>query len=175
METVPGPVRTPEEEITRLVETYQLSLLRLCYAYLHDQTLAEDAVQETFLKAYRGLSQFRGDASEKAWLSSIAVNCCRDLCRTGWFRHTDRYITPDMLPEPSEQPTLYDNSLTVEVMRLPLRLREAVLLYYFEDMTTYEIADTLHVSQQAVSSRLNRARKLLRKALGDAFEGGERE
>ena len=80
-----------------------------------------------------------------------------------------------MLPEPSEQPTLYDNSLTVEVMRLPLRLREAVLLYYFEDMTTYEIADTLRVSQQAVSSRLNRARKLLRKALGDAFEGGERE
>ena len=45
METVKGPCRTPEEEITRLVEEHQLALLRLCYAYLHDLALAEDAVQ----------------------------------------------------------------------------------------------------------------------------------
>ena len=47
MNTVKDPNRTPEEEISRLAEKYQLSLLRLCFAYLHDRTLAEDAVQET--------------------------------------------------------------------------------------------------------------------------------
>ena len=61
METVKGPCRSAEEEITRLVEEHQLALLRLCFAYLHDRALAEDAVQETFLKAYRKLDQFRGN------------------------------------------------------------------------------------------------------------------
>ena len=70
METVKGPCRSADEEITRLVEEHQLALLRLCFAYLHDQALAEDAVQETFLKAYRRLDQFRGNANVKTWLSS---------------------------------------------------------------------------------------------------------
>ena len=74
METVKGPCRSPEEEITRLVEEHQLALLRLCFAYLHDRALAEDAVQETFLKAYRKLDQFRGNAGMKTWLSAIAIN-----------------------------------------------------------------------------------------------------
>ena len=173
MQTVKGPDRTPEEEITRMVKEHQLALLRLCFTYLHDQELAKDAVQETFLKAYRRLPAFRHEASEKTWLSRIAINCCRDIRRSGWFRHTDRFVTPDMLPEPAVQPTDEDNALTMEVMRLPQRLREAVLLYYFENMTTPEIAETLQISQQAVSDRLVRARRRLRQALGKAFEGDE--
>ena len=72
-----------EAEITRLVEEHQLALLRLCFAYLHDEKLAEDAVQETFLKAYRKLNQFEGRANIKTWLSAIAINCCRDMSRSG--------------------------------------------------------------------------------------------
>ena len=144
METVKGPCRSAEEEITYLVETHQLALLRLCFAYLHDQALAEDAVQETFLKAYRKLGQFQGNSNVKTWLSAIAINCCRD------------------------------DSVSVEVMNLPIRLREVVLLYYFEDMNTNEIAETLRISQQAVSNRLMRARKKLRKALS-SDERSERD
>lgn len=167
------PSRTPEEKITRLVEIYQLPLLRLCFAYLHDRHLAEDAVQETFLKAYRGMDAFRGEASEKTWLSRIAVNQCRDLKKSGWFRHTDRRVTLDMLPQPADRPSEKDDALTLAVMALPVRLRETVLLYYFQDMTTVEIAQTLRVSQQAVSSRLMRARKRLRAALeGKGEEDG---
>ena len=166
--------RMPEEELTRLVEAHQLALLRLCYAYLHDRALAEDAVQETFLKAYRGSGQFRGDASPKTWLSRIAINTCRDMRRSGWFRHMDRRVTPEMLPEPASQPSRLDDAVTVEVMRLPVRLRECVLLYFFEDMSTVEIAQTLHISQQAVSGRLNRAKAKLRRALADREETGER-
>mgnify|MGYP002540793416 FL=1 len=51
------------------------------------------------------------------------------------------------------------------MMRLPIRLREAVLLYYFEDMNTQEISKTLHITQQAVSKRLIRARALLRETI----------
>ena len=170
METVKGPCRSAEEEITYLVETHQLALLRLCFAYLHDQTLAEDAVQETFLKAYRKLDQFQGNSNVKTWLSSIAINCCRDMRRGSWFQHIDCSVSIDTLPPRAEESNPEDDSVSVEVMNLPIRLREVVLLYYFEDMNTNEIAETLRISQQAVSSRLMRARKKLRKAL--STEGG---
>ena len=165
METVKGPCRSAEEEITDLVETHQLALLRLCFAYLHDQALAEDAVQETFLKAYRKLGQFQGNSNVKTWLSAIAINCCRDMSCGSWFRHIDRSVSIDTLPLRTEESNPEDDSVSVEVMNLPIRLREVVLLYYFEDMNTNEIAETLRISQQAVSSRLMRARKKLRKAL----------
>ena len=172
METVKGPCRSAEEEITRLVETHQLALLRLCFAYLHDRSLAEDAVQETFLKAYRKLDQFQGKANVKTWLSAIAINSCRDMSRGSWFRHIDRSISIDQLPMRLEQANPEDDAVSVEVMNLPIRLREVVLLYYFEDMNTNEIAETLRISQQAVSSRLMRARAKLRKALGNEERGG---
>ncbi len=173
METVMGPNRPAEEEITLLVEAHQLALLRLCYAYLHDRALAEDAVQETFLKAYRKLDQFQGNANIRTWLSSIAINCCRDMYRGSWFKHIDRSISIDRLPERAGEADPGEDAVTVEVMNLPVRLREVVLLYYFEDMNTNEIAETLRISQQAVSGRLQRARAKLRKALGEA-ERGER-
>ena len=171
METVKGPYRSADEEITHLVETHQLSLLRLCFAYLHDQALAEDAVQETFIKAYRKLDQFQGNASIKTWLSSIAINCCRDMHRGSWFKYIDREISIEKLPVRSDEAIPEYDAVTIEVMRLPIRLREVVLLYYFQDMNTTEIAETLRISQQAVSERLKRARTKLRKALSEAERG----
>ena len=142
MNTVSGPDRNVDVEITRMVEMYQLSLLRLSFAYLHDKSLAEDAVQETFLKAYRNYGSFRGESSEKTWLSRIAVNCCRDMHRTGWFRHIDRTVSLEMIPEPVQEPSNEDNALTLEVMKLPLRLREVILLYYYQSMQVNEVAQS---------------------------------
>ena len=61
-------------------------ILRLCLLYLGDRQLAEDAFQETFVKAWRHRDAFRGECSERTWLSRIAVNTCRDMLRRGWFR-----------------------------------------------------------------------------------------
>jgi len=61
-------------EMDRLLEQYGDSLLRLCFLYLKDRYLAEDAVHDTLIKAYEGYAKFRGDSSEKTWLTSIAVN-----------------------------------------------------------------------------------------------------
>ena len=165
MEAVKDPDSLRDQTIEKLILQYQTPLLRLCYVQLQDQALAEDAVQETFLKAYRKLDQFRGNSNVKTWLSAIAINCCRDMNRGSWFRHIDRSVSIDTLPLRAEESSPEDDSVSVEVMNLPIRLREVVLLYYFEDMNTNEIAETLRISQQAVSSRLMRARKKLRKAL----------
>lgn len=148
-----------------LVEQNQEKLLRTCYLYLRDRQLAEDAVQETFLKAYRSLPAFRGDSSEKTWLMRIAVNTCRDLYRSEWFRHMDRRVIPEELPESGVPFTCREESLIVEVMRLPRRLREATLLYYYHGMDEREIAEALGVSRSAVSDRLSRARRKLKELL----------
>ncbi len=168
VETVKGP-DSRDERIESMVALYQLPLLRLCYAYLHDEELAKDAVQETFIKAYRNLDGFRGTSSEKTWLNRIAINTCKDLRKSGWFRHVDRSVTPEMLPETETPGKPEETGLTAEIMNLPVRLREAALLCWLQGLTYNEAADALGISFQAVSSRLNRARKRLRFAM----EGSE--
>lgn len=74
----------------------------MCCMYLRDMNMAEDAVQETFLKAYNALSSFRGDSSEKTWLYRIAVNVCNDMRRNAWYRFIDKRIDLDRLQIPVE-------------------------------------------------------------------------
>ena len=162
--------RSSDQMFEKMVEEHQLSLLRLCFAYLHDKTLAEDAVQETFLRAYRSYSQFRKESSEKTWLSHIAINCCRDMNKNGWLRRFDRTFSVEMLSDTDMTDHDFDCELTVQIMNLPIRLREAVLLYYFEDLSTVQIAETLHISHQAVSNRLSRAINKLQKELKTEIE-----
>ncbi len=164
MDTVKGPDRK-EERIERMVNLYQLPLLRLCIMYLHDEEQAKDAVQETFIKAYRNLDSFRADASEKTWLTRIAINTCKNVYRSGWFRHVDRTVTVDMMAEKPAPVDQEDWELTEAIMNLPRKLKEAALLCWLQGMTYEETARTLGISRQAVASRLNRARKKLRFAL----------
>ena len=165
MDSVKGPDTDRGDALARLIAQYQTPLLRICYIQLRDRGLAEDAVQETFLKAYRKLDQFRGECSEKTWLTKIAVNTCADLRRGGWFRHVDRRVTPDMLPESAEEPARRDEDLTLAVMNLPYKLRQAITLYYYQDMGVREIAEALGIAQPTVSTRLRRGREKLRRAL----------
>lgn len=167
MGVVQGPDSAQEHEqaLERWVKQYQPSLLRTCYLYLQDQVQAEDAVQETFFKAYRTFGAFRGESGEKTWLMKIALNTCRDMRKTGWFRRMDRRVTPDMLPEASVPPARYEDDLMVGIMNLPRKLREAVLLYYYQNLDTNEIAAILEIGRSSVSGRLQRAREKLREIL----------
>ena len=124
---IQGPDKR-EERLNQLVTLYERDLLRMCFVYLHDAALAEDAVQETFLKAYKALPSFREEASEKTWLMRIAINTCKDLRRGGWFRYVNRNVSLDSLPAPLQDPTGEDNLLTMEIMRLPRKQMEVILL-----------------------------------------------
>lgn len=166
MSEYPDPARA--RALERLVGQYRPALLRMCCLLLQDAQLAEDAVQETFLKAYRAMDSFRGESSEKTWLTRIAANTCRDMQRTPWFRRTDRRVTPDMLPEQTAPAAERDIDLTIALMNLPARLRTPIVLYYYDGMDTKEIAQLLGIAQPTVSSRLKRGRAQLRGLL----EGG---
>ena len=171
MQVVKGPDDRAEERINRLIRDYERDLLRLCCVYLKDVTMAEDAVQETFIKAYRGLNSFRGESGERTWLYRIAINVCKDMRRGGWFRFVSREVDLDALQIPSgeEQPL---SGLTEEIMRLPRKYREVILLYYYEDLTLAEIAKATGVSAMTVKRRIDKARGLLRSLLegGDSVE-----
>lgn len=140
-------------------------LLRLCFLYLRDRMLAEDAVQETFLRAYKAYGGFRGDSSEKTWLTRIAIRTCYDIRRGSWFKYINRRVTPEMLPEPIQPVSEHDQALTIAVMNLPVKLRETIILYYYQDMSTAEIAEMLGVTQPTVSYRLKQGREKLRAQL----------
>ncbi len=158
-----------EQQLGRMMALYERDLLRMSYVYLHDLALAEDAVQETFVKAYRNLDSFRGDSSEKTWLMRIAMNTCKDMRRTGWFRFVDRKVSLDNLPEASYDFSAEDDTLTAEIMQLPRKQMEVVLLYYYQGMTVYEVASALDIAVPSVSARLKRAREQLKVVL----EGGQ--
>ena len=132
MRGVQQPEGLPDQDalFERLVLQYQESLLRLCYLHLKDQGQAQDAVQETFFRAYRHWEDFRGEGSEKTYLTKIAVNVCRDQRKTGWFRHVDRRITPEDLPQASVPFSCREEDLVLQVMALPKKQREVILLYY---------------------------------------------
>ena len=161
---VKAPDSHAENTLERLIRENQVSLKRLCYLYLHDQAMAEDAVQETFLKVYRSLKDFRGEASEKTYLTRIAVNTCKDMLRSAWFRHVDRRVTPEELPSRRETDPAY-REVAAAVMNLPRKLREVILLSYYRGLTMEEIAEVLEISQPAVSGRLKRAREKLKAEL----------
>lgn len=154
-----------EEKITDLINAYQIPLKRMCCVWLKDAALAEDAVQETFLKAYAALSDFRGDSSEKTWLMRIAVNVCRNLRRGWWFNHVDRSVEIERLPEAAVPFEEKDDSLMDMISALPRHLREITLLYYYQDMNMSEISEALNLSVSAVSRRLEKARRQLRAQL----------
>lgn len=167
MHDVKGPdgMDEMEERFAELVGLYQTPLRRMCCVWLRDASVAEDAVQETFLRAYRALPAFRGECSGKTWLCRIAVNVCRNMKRSWWWRHVDRAVEIGNLPEVCLSAAAEDDSLLQAVCALPLRQREVILLYYYQDMNMTEIAKTLDTSVSTVSRRLDAARKTLLRQL----------
>jgi len=167
VEFVKGPTNSNEETLTRLVAQYEVTLLRTCYMYLRDRGLAEDATQETFLKAYKALDSFRGESSEKTWLMRIAMNTCRDMKRNVWFRFVDQKVELDQLPLPAPAPEFGEaDALTQAILQLPTRHKEVILLYYYQDMTLREIASVLGIPVSTAGKRIKAACSKLKKLLG---------
>ena len=94
--SVPSEIRLKE-----WISRYSDDVLRTCFVLLSDRTLAEDATQDTFLKAWKSMGQFEGrhDASPKTWIMRIAVNTCKDYRRTQWLGKRNRVRSIDELPE----------------------------------------------------------------------------
>ncbi len=161
-----------DEAFTQLVTAYQTPVYRLCYRMLggnpHD---AEDAAQETFLRAYRALRRYDASRSFATWLLSIAAHHCIDTTRKRRMKLVSlETFTGQILPDPNPTPekAASQSERQREVQALLDSLgpadRAAVVLYYWYDYSYQEIADTLSLTVSAVKSRLHRARRRLAEA-----------
>ena len=154
-----------QEELEYLMNHYGDEIKRFCTLQLKDPFQAEDAAQDTFIKAWKALDTFRNESSQKTWLIRIAVNTCRDYQRTGWFRHMDRRITPENLPEKAQEVHFPDGEVSVAISSLPAKLRMVILLRYYEGFTVQETAETAGVSVATAKRQIRKANQLLRKKL----------
>jgi RNA polymerase sigma factor, sigma-70 family len=175
MERAEVPSMNREERLSRWIDDYSDAILRTCFLYLSDQTQAEDALQDTWIKAWRHMGEYerKGILNDKAWLMRIAINTCKDYRRTAWFRHIDNRKALDELPPRLLQVEQEDHTLSLMVMELPDRYKQVVLLHYFQGLTQRETAEALGLTPSAVLRRLRSAEALLKQSLtgGEGFEG----
>jgi len=152
-----------EQALIALMQAYGDSVKRMCCMYLRELGAGEDAAQDTFIKAYEHIDQIlSGEVrNEKAWLMRIAVNTCKDMLRSSWMRRFDRRRPVEELPLASCGPSEDRLALAQAVSSLPVRLREIVLLYYYQDLTLRTCAKTLGISAATATRRLQQAQKKL--------------
>ena len=158
-----------QEWLNDVIIRWEKPLLRLCYAFLCDTALAEDAVQETLFKAWKSYDRFRGEAEEKTWLTRIAVNTCKDLLKSSWMRNTDRSVTPDSLPEGSVPFEERDDTVTRAVLGLPPKLKEVTLLHWYQGLTLEEMTKVMRLPRSTINYRLKKAKAILKKELEDWY------
>ena len=148
-----------ERRLEDWMRTYGTAILRTCFVILSDAREAEDAMQDTFLRAWRAMDTFeqRNGASVKTWLMRIAINVCRDYQRKRWFRHIDMRHALEDLPQGMMTVLPEDRELMLDILRLPDDLQET--------------ADALGISKSTVHTRLKKAEQALKLSLtgGDCY------
>ncbi|MBE5063968.1 sigma-70 family RNA polymerase sigma factor [Lachnospiraceae bacterium DSM 108991] len=162
-----------DNELERLINEYGNTLLRMCYLFLKDYQLAEDAVQETFIKVMKSYETFKHKSSEKTWITRIAINVCKNEMRGGWFRiRKNNDFDEDTIGEKTFEDAVVDrDSLSRAIMRLNDVDREIIILYYYQELHIKEIAPIMHISENTALQRLRRARGKLKKNLvEDGYE-----
>jgi RNA polymerase sigma-70 factor (ECF subfamily) len=161
-----------EQAFTELVEAYQSHVYNLCYRMLGEPESAEDAAQETFLRAYQHLERYDRSRPFATWLLSIAAHYCIDRLRRRRFSFSSldddqewgTSELPDVDAPNPEDVTMHrerSRQMQVAIAKLSPTDRAAIVLRYWHDCSEAEIAETLDLSVSAVKSRLHRARREL--------------
>ena len=122
-------------------------------------------MQETFLKAWRHWESFREESAEKTWLTRIAINTCKDIRRTAWFRRARQSLSLDAAKKYGKPDPYRDDTVIQAIRRLSDRDREALLLRYYQQLSVRETAQVLGVSESSAASRIHRAKGHLRELL----------
>lgn len=156
-----------------IVGAYQNPVHNLCYRMLGNSNDAEDAAQETFLRAYKALARYDRNRSFSTWILSIASHYCIDQLRKrrfqtyslddedrAWFQPPDPGPTPDKVMGTKEN----QEKMRVLLDQLGPKDRAAIVLRYWYDYSYEEISESLSLTVSAVKSRLHRARKELAQA-----------
>jgi RNA polymerase sigma factor (sigma-70 family) len=156
-------------EFMRAVETYRDTVYRVALHHFASPPDAEDAVQEVFLRLYTREEAFDSQEHLRRWLIRVTVNVCKDVLKSPWRR---RRISLEALPDQPVFDAPEQGELYQAVLALPEKYRVVLDLYYYEELSTREIGQVLGLRQTAVTTRLFRARDLLKQRL-EAWQDDE--
>lgn len=154
------------DEVTRLYEAYADDVLRVSYFYLNDRGRAEDVMQEVFSRLFTKQPTLE-EGREKAWLLKVALNLCRDHWRSAWVKRV--LVGPKLLEiipgEDDIEQVTDKEALMQAVHALTPKLREVIILNYYQGYSTEDMMRLLDLPQGTISSRLSRARLKLKEIL----------
>jgi RNA polymerase sigma-70 factor (ECF subfamily) len=167
----------------QLVEKYQTPVYNLAYRMLGNPNDAEDAAQETFLRAYAQLKKFHADRKFASWLLAIDAHYCIDRLRRRkilWLSLDESEWSDELVsdtPEPDHELLRRESQQDVERLleHLPLAARLVVVLRYWHEQSIEEIAQTTGSSVSAVKVKLHRARQMLAHKMAQADARAMRE
>ena len=158
------------ETFEQLVRSHRRRVYGVCYRYVGNRADAEDLAQEVFLRAYRGLSGFRGEAGFSTWIYRITVNTC--LSWLSSRKHTAEELPRELVDpglSPAERLGRRETSELVQaaVLRLPDRQRMTLVLRVYEELTHKEIAEVMGCPVGTAKANFFFALKNLRKLLDE--------
>lgn len=162
--------------IDEIMTKYGQEILYLVYSYVKNKTIAEDLTQDIFVKCYKSLDTYNGQSKLKTWLWRIAINYCKDYLKS-WYNKKVSLIGEPLESVSFERDTVEetviqkdeDEKLVAQVMSLPVKYREVIFLFYFEEMPLKEIAEITGVNENTVKTRLRRAKELLKEQLREGI------
>lgn len=156
-------------EMDQLIDRYQNMVYGLALAKTNSPADADDVFQEVFLACFQSGKRFRDEEHRKAWLLRTTVNICRRVTASTWRRKTVPLEEQGGVSVGFREPE--ENLVWEAVQRLEEKYRLPVYLFYFQELSTQEIAKALGIRPGAVRMRLSRGRDMLREMLkGDFFD-----
>ena len=157
-----------EQEVNRAVDQYADMIRRICMIHLKNYHDAEDIFQTVFLKYVLSSVVFESAQHEKAWFIRVTINACKDLLKNMFRRCT---VPLNELISQTEELSAEHSEVLEAVLSLPVKYRDVVYLYYYEEYSAAEIGRLLGKNVNTVYTILTRSRQMLREKLGgDGFE-----
>ena len=165
-----------EQTFEQIVEAYSEAIYHTAYLYLRKRDVAEDIVQEVFTTFFEKQAQFKGAASIKTYLIRMTINRCYDYHRS-WKNKAHDWIEYFTVKSNENVEQTYAtkesaSELLDAISQLKPKLREVIILYYFEELLIREIAEVLQCNENTIQTRLARGKMQL-KAVLVKYEGGD--
>lgn len=165
-----------EDELRRWISDYSARLVRIALIYSTNLAVAEDCVQDAFIKAYRSAHQLSQRNNPFPWLVRIVINECKARQRKSWRERLTSQLPDAPVSSTEDQYIVQSEFRQIQqaIQSLPEKYKVPVILYYFEELPISEIADATQTNENTVKTRLSRARERLSRILREE-EGWDHE
>lgn len=152
------------EDAEAVLETYGLMVYKLALSQTRNRSDAQDVFQEVFLRLMKNKKPFANEEHLKAWLLRVTINCSKKFFLSSWYRKTEELVVD--IPFEEEQ----NSELYYAVLKLPLKYRTVIHLFYYEQYSVAQIAQYLGRNESTIKSQLKRGREMLKGVLRDDTE-----